>query len=102
MLVDSRLPVHFWSEAVAHACYTQNRVLTVEGHGKTSYELLHRRKPDLQWLEPFGAPCTKLVPHDKFDPKAEEAYFLGNSVPNRRVWNNKTRQIELWSEVNVL
>ena len=30
MLVDSRLPVHFWSEAVNHACYTMNRVLTVK------------------------------------------------------------------------
>ena len=40
MLADSQLPVKFWNEAVATACYTMNRVLTVKKHGKTCYELL--------------------------------------------------------------
>ncbi|XP_076887465.1 uncharacterized protein LOC143537621 [Bidens hawaiensis] len=35
MLADSKLPVSFWSEAVASACYTLNRVLTVKIFGKT-------------------------------------------------------------------
>ncbi|KAI3695477.1 hypothetical protein L1987_78474 [Smallanthus sonchifolius] len=47
MLADSNLPVQFWNEAIANACYTLNRVLVVKRHDKTCFELLHRRKPNL-------------------------------------------------------
>ena len=52
-------------------------MLTVKKFGKTSYELLNRRKPNLEFLEPFEAPCTMLNPNEKFGPKAEEGYFVG-------------------------
>ncbi|XP_022023786.1 uncharacterized protein LOC110924051 [Helianthus annuus] len=58
MLADSKLPIFFWSEAVAAAFYTLNRVLTVKKYKKTSFELLHCYKPNLEFLEPFGSPCT--------------------------------------------
>ncbi|GKC74568.1 retrovirus-related pol polyprotein from transposon TNT 1-94 [Tanacetum coccineum] len=44
-------------EAVATACYTQNRSLIRKRHNKTPYELLHDRKPDLSYLYVFGALC---------------------------------------------
>ena len=44
MLADSKLQVSFWSEAVATACYTLNRVLTVKSTNKTCYEMINRRK----------------------------------------------------------
>ncbi|KAI3808071.1 hypothetical protein L1987_24013 [Smallanthus sonchifolius] len=47
MLADSNLPVQFWNEAIANACYKLNRVLVVKRHDKTCFELLHRRKPNL-------------------------------------------------------
>ncbi|XP_076951076.1 uncharacterized protein LOC143624243 [Bidens hawaiensis] len=60
---------------MAAACYTLNRVLTVKKFGKTCFELLNCRKPNLKWLEPFGSTCTVLEPSGKFGPKAVE----GNS-----------------------
>ncbi|GJT91218.1 retrovirus-related pol polyprotein from transposon TNT 1-94 [Tanacetum coccineum] len=45
------------AEAVATACYTQNRSLIQKRHNKTPYELLHDRKPDLSYLHVFGALC---------------------------------------------
>ncbi|GJS90776.1 retrovirus-related pol polyprotein from transposon TNT 1-94 [Tanacetum coccineum] len=45
------------AEAVAIACYTQNRSLIRKRHNKTPYELLHDRKPDLSYLHVFGALC---------------------------------------------
>nr|GFA13524.1 hypothetical protein [Tanacetum cinerariifolium] len=39
MLVDAKLPVTFWAEAVNTACYVQNRVLVNKSHNKTPYEL---------------------------------------------------------------
>src|ERR1043165_4254105 len=101
MLADSNLPVMFWNEAIYAACYTLNCVLTVKKFGKTSYELLHRRKLNLEYLEPFGAPCTMLNPSEKFSPKAEEGYFVGYATPLKRVFNKRTRQVEDWANVEV-
>ncbi|KAM0034613.1 putative RNA-directed DNA polymerase [Helianthus debilis subsp. tardiflorus] len=101
MLVESQLPIPFWSEAVASACYTLNRVLTVKRHNKTCFELLQKRKPDLSYLEPFGAPCTMIDTNGKFGAKAIEGYFLGYATPNLRVWNLETKRVEEWSEVRV-
>nr|GEX16152.1 hypothetical protein [Tanacetum cinerariifolium] len=44
-------------EAVATACYTQNRSIIRVRHGKTPYELLHTKLPDLSFLHVFGALC---------------------------------------------
>nr|GEY79739.1 integrase, catalytic region, zinc finger, CCHC-type, peptidase aspartic, catalytic [Tanacetum cinerariifolium] len=44
-------------EAIAITCYTQNHSLIRLRHGKTPYELLHNRKPDLLYLHVFGALC---------------------------------------------
>ncbi|GKE02872.1 retrovirus-related pol polyprotein from transposon TNT 1-94 [Tanacetum coccineum] len=45
-------------EAVATACYTQNRFIIRLRHGKTPYELLHDKLPDLSFFHVFGALCV--------------------------------------------
>nr|GFA99607.1 hypothetical protein [Tanacetum cinerariifolium] len=45
------------NEAVATACYTQNRSIVRLCHGKTPYELLHGKLHDLSFLHVFGALC---------------------------------------------
>ncbi|GKB16281.1 putative ribonuclease H-like domain-containing protein [Tanacetum coccineum] len=45
------------TEAVATACYTQNRSLIRTRHNKTPYEMMHDCKPDLRRLHVFGALC---------------------------------------------
>nr|GEX68434.1 retrovirus-related Pol polyprotein from transposon TNT 1-94 [Tanacetum cinerariifolium] len=57
MLIYAKAPLYLWSEAVATSCYTQNRSIIRCRHGKTSYEMLHDRKPDLSYLHVFGALC---------------------------------------------
>nr|GEU47759.1 integrase, catalytic region, zinc finger, CCHC-type, peptidase aspartic, catalytic [Tanacetum cinerariifolium] len=54
------LPEKFFGgdEAVATACYTQNRSIIRLRHGKTPYELLHNKLPDLSFLYVFGALCN--------------------------------------------
>ncbi|KAI3776002.1 hypothetical protein L1987_45762 [Smallanthus sonchifolius] len=104
MLADSMLPVTFWAEAVNTACHVLNRVLTVKRHNKTCYELLNNRKSNLDYLLPFGNPCTLLKVRDvptKFSAKAIEGIFLGY-VPNsttKRVFNKETRQVEEWFHI---
>ncbi|GJW66314.1 integrase, catalytic region, zinc finger, CCHC-type containing protein [Tanacetum coccineum] len=50
MLIFSKAPMFLWAEAVATACYTQNRSLIDTRHIKTPYELMHDKKPDLKFL----------------------------------------------------
>nr|GEW20615.1 hypothetical protein [Tanacetum cinerariifolium] len=54
MLVFSKAPMFLWAEAVVIACYTQNRSLIHTRHTKTSYELVHNKKPDLSFLRVKG------------------------------------------------
>nr|GEX91219.1 hypothetical protein [Tanacetum cinerariifolium] len=72
-VLHSKLLVCFWYEVVACACYILNCVLTVEKHRKTNYELLNKRKPNLEFLEPFGCLCTILDPDGMFGLKLVEA-----------------------------
>ncbi|GJX26918.1 putative ribonuclease H-like domain-containing protein [Tanacetum coccineum] len=57
MLIFSKAPMFLWAEAVATACYTQNRSLIHTRHCKTPYELVHDKKPDLTFFRIFGALC---------------------------------------------
>nr|GFC42854.1 integrase, catalytic region, zinc finger, CCHC-type, peptidase aspartic, catalytic [Tanacetum cinerariifolium] len=43
--------------AVATTCFTQNRSIIRLRHGKTPYELLHSKLPDLSFFHVFGALC---------------------------------------------
>nr|GEX67145.1 hypothetical protein [Tanacetum cinerariifolium] len=44
-------------QAVATTCFTQNCSIIHLRHGKTPYELLHSKLPDLSFLHVFGALC---------------------------------------------
>nr|GEV00448.1 hypothetical protein [Tanacetum cinerariifolium] len=47
MLIYEQASLFLWAEAVASACYTQNRSFVRLHHGKTPYELLHGKLPNL-------------------------------------------------------
>ncbi|GJT81237.1 retrovirus-related pol polyprotein from transposon TNT 1-94 [Tanacetum coccineum] len=55
MLIYAKAPLFLWAEAVATACFTQNRSVICLYHGKTPYELLHDKLPDLSFFHVFGA-----------------------------------------------
>ncbi|GJS48392.1 zinc finger BED domain-containing protein RICESLEEPER 2-like protein [Tanacetum coccineum] len=99
MLVDFKLPITFWAEAVNTACYVQNRVLVVKPYNKTPYELFRGRKHALSFTRPFGCHVTILNTLDylgKFDGKSDEGFFVGYSMNSKafRVYNIRTRKIE--------
>nr|GEU32945.1 integrase, catalytic region, zinc finger, CCHC-type, peptidase aspartic, catalytic [Tanacetum cinerariifolium] len=86
------------AEAVATACYTQNRSLIHTLHNKTPYELVHNRKPDLTFLRVFGALCYPTNDSEdlgKLQPIADIGIFVGY-VPSRngyRIYNKRRRRI---------
>nr|GEV18464.1 retrovirus-related Pol polyprotein from transposon TNT 1-94 [Tanacetum cinerariifolium] len=57
MLIFSRAPLFLWAEAIATACFTQNRSIIYHRFSKTPYELINDRKPDISFLYVFGALC---------------------------------------------
>nr|GFB93530.1 hypothetical protein [Tanacetum cinerariifolium] len=57
MLIYAQAPLFLWAEAAATACFTQNRSIIRLRHGKTPYELLHIKLPDLSFFYVFGALC---------------------------------------------
>ncbi|KAI3692839.1 hypothetical protein L6452_32663 [Arctium lappa] len=99
MLAESDLSTNFWAEAVATACFTQNRATIVKRFKKTSYELIHNRKPNIKYFHVFG--CRGYILKDreylgKFDKKADEGKFIGYSLASKafRVFNPRTRTIQ--------
>ncbi|GJV67584.1 retrovirus-related pol polyprotein from transposon TNT 1-94 [Tanacetum coccineum] len=57
MLLFFSAPLFLWAEAVATACYTQNRSIIHARFNNTPYELINGRKPDISFLHVFGALC---------------------------------------------
>ncbi|GJS42507.1 retrovirus-related pol polyprotein from transposon TNT 1-94 [Tanacetum coccineum] len=62
MLIFLKALMFLWAEAIATACYTQNRSLIHTHHNKTPYELVHDKKPDLKWLVSNPVPAPPYVP----------------------------------------
>ncbi|GKA70834.1 retrovirus-related pol polyprotein from transposon TNT 1-94 [Tanacetum coccineum] len=57
MLSASKLPLFFWAEAIATACYTQNRSRIIPRHEHIPYHIINGRKPSLKHLHIFGCTC---------------------------------------------
>ncbi|GJW54548.1 hypothetical protein Tco_0098633, partial [Tanacetum coccineum] len=74
------IPLWSLAEAVATVCYTQNQSIIRRHHGKTPYELLHDRIPDLSCLYVFGALCYPNNDSEdlgKLQAKADIGIFIG-------------------------
>nr|GEV66087.1 retrovirus-related Pol polyprotein from transposon TNT 1-94 [Tanacetum cinerariifolium] len=68
------------AEAMATACNTQNRSLIHTRHNKTTYELVHNKKPDLTFFRVFGALCYPTNDSEdlgKLQPTADIGIFVG-------------------------
>ncbi|GJY06492.1 retrovirus-related pol polyprotein from transposon TNT 1-94 [Tanacetum coccineum] len=98
MLIYEKAMLFLWAEAVATACYTQNRSIIRLRHGKTPYELLHDKPPDLSFFHVFGALCYLKNDSEnlgKLQPKADIGIFIGYAPTKKafRIYNRRTRQI---------
>nr|GEV73997.1 retrovirus-related Pol polyprotein from transposon TNT 1-94 [Tanacetum cinerariifolium] len=74
MLIYAKASLYLWAEAVATACYTQNRSIIRLRRGKTPYELLHDKLLDLSLFHVFGALCYPTNDSEnlgKLQPKAD-------------------------------
>nr|GEW36394.1 hypothetical protein [Tanacetum cinerariifolium] len=98
MLIYAQASLFLWAEAVATACFTQNRSIIRLRHGKTPYELLHNKLPDLSFFHVFGALCYPKNDSEnlgKLQPKADIEIFIGYAPTKKafRIYNRRTRRI---------
>nr|GFD13422.1 retrovirus-related Pol polyprotein from transposon TNT 1-94 [Tanacetum cinerariifolium] len=83
MLIFSRTPLFLWAEAIATACFTQNRSIIHRRFNKTPYELINGRKPDILFLHVFGALCCPKNDREdirKLGAKGDIGFFIGYSA----------------------
>nr|GEY40132.1 hypothetical protein [Tanacetum cinerariifolium] len=98
MLIFSHASLFLWAEAIATACYTQNRSIIHRRFNKTPYELIQGKKPDISYLYVFGALCYSKNDCDdigKLGAKGDIGFFIeysANSVAYR-VYNRRTKKI---------
>ncbi|GJY53063.1 retrovirus-related pol polyprotein from transposon TNT 1-94 [Tanacetum coccineum] len=105
MLTFANLPLFLWAEAIATACFTQNRSIIHKRFDKTPYELINKRKPNIKFFHVFGCRCYLLNDYDdvgKLKAKGDIGVFVGYSKESAafRVYNKRTRKIHESVNVN--
>nr|GFB38389.1 retrovirus-related Pol polyprotein from transposon TNT 1-94 [Tanacetum cinerariifolium] len=98
MLIFSRAPLFLWAEAIATACFTQNRSIIHCRFNKIQYELINDRKLDILFLHIFDALCYPKNDREdigKLGAKGDIGFFIGYSADScaYRIYNRRTKKI---------
>nr|GFA48483.1 integrase, catalytic region, zinc finger, CCHC-type, peptidase aspartic, catalytic [Tanacetum cinerariifolium] len=98
MLTFANLPSFLWAEAIAIACFTQNRSIIHKRFDKTPYELINKRKPNIKFFRVFGCRCYLLNDYKdvrKLNAKGDIGVFVGylKESATFRIYNKRTRKI---------
>nr|GEV99316.1 retrovirus-related Pol polyprotein from transposon TNT 1-94 [Tanacetum cinerariifolium] len=72
MLSAAKVPLFFWAEAIARACFTQNRSLVIPRHKKTPYHIINNRKPSVKFFHIFGSLCYIVRDGENLDKMMEK------------------------------
>nr|GFA94577.1 retrovirus-related Pol polyprotein from transposon TNT 1-94 [Tanacetum cinerariifolium] len=64
MLTFANLPLFLLAEAIATACFTQNRLIIHNNFNKTPYELMNKKKPNIKFFYLIGCRCYLLNDYD--------------------------------------
>nr|GEZ01411.1 retrovirus-related Pol polyprotein from transposon TNT 1-94 [Tanacetum cinerariifolium] len=83
VLIFSRAPLFLWAEAIATACFTQNRSIIHRRFNKTPYQLINGRKSDISFLHVFEALCYPNNDREdigKLGAKGDIGFFIGYSA----------------------
>nr|GEX90285.1 hypothetical protein [Tanacetum cinerariifolium] len=82
MLNAAKVPLFFRAEAIATACFTQNRSLVIPRHEKTPYHIINDRKPSVKFFHIFCSLCYIVRDGenlDKMKEKSDESIFVSLS-----------------------
>nr|GFB31059.1 hypothetical protein [Tanacetum cinerariifolium] len=98
MLTFTNLPSFLWAEAIAIACFTQNRSIIHKHFDKTPYELTNKRKPNIKFFRVFRCRCYLLNDYEdvgKLKAKGDIEVFIRYLKESAafRIYNKRTRKI---------
>ena len=97
MLLDAKLPIRFWGEAVITACYLRNRIL-IGPNGNTPEEAYSGKRPNIGYLRAYGYIAYIYVPKEtrlKMDNIAIRACLIGYMPMSRQYKLYKPEQGEI-------
>ncbi|GJU44862.1 retrovirus-related pol polyprotein from transposon TNT 1-94 [Tanacetum coccineum] len=108
MLSAAKVPLFFWAEAIATACFTQNRSLVIPRHEKTPCHIINARKPQENVSQAAETETTSNELDLLFGPLFDE-YFNGenqvvlkSSVVTTPDASNKPQQPDSTSSTSTL
>ena len=92
------VPNVFWGEAVRHATYLINWMVTRTLQDMTPYEALRDKKPTLDYLRVFGCVChakTNTAGRRKLDDRSRILVHLGTEPGSKayRLYDPSTKRI---------
>lgn len=95
MLIQAKLPIKFWAEAINCAVYIKNRSVTSALSKTTPYQVWFGKKPDVSNLRVFGCLAYAHVPRQcrrKLEPKSTKCIFTGypEGTKGYRLYNLST------------
>jgi len=85
MLLDAKLPVRFWGEAVLIASYLRNRT-PIGPNGKTLEEAYSGKRPYMGYLRVYGCVAYAHIPKEtrlKLDDVAIKTCLIGYMPTSR-------------------
>nr|GFB82412.1 hypothetical protein [Tanacetum cinerariifolium] len=105
MLTFANLPLFLWAEAIATACFTQNRSIIHKHFDKTLYELINKRKTNIKFCRVFGCRCYLLNDYEdvgKLKAKGDIEVFVRYSKEYAafRIYNKRIHKIHESVNVN--
>jgi hypothetical protein len=79
--------------------------MIIKRHRKTPYQIVHKRKPNIDYFHVFGALCYPKNDRDdlgKLKANADIGVFVGYCENSKgfRIWNHRTREIQETIHVN--
>jgi len=97
------IPLQFWGDSVLAAVYLINRLLSSILAGKSSYEIFHKKPPNMAHLRTIGCLCLATVTErvDKFSPRAITTVHMGYSVSQKGYKLYDLRQRKFFVSIDV-
>ncbi|KRY16471.1 Retrovirus-related Pol polyprotein from transposon TNT 1-94 [Trichinella patagoniensis] len=98
MLLESKLSLNFWAEAISTACYIRNRCPSRSLNGEIPLTLWNGRKLTLNYFRTFGERAYvlgKSPRKGKFSTRSKECIFIGYSTESKayRLWCPAERKV---------
>ncbi|UYV85167.1 hypothetical protein LAZ67_X004795 [Cordylochernes scorpioides] len=98
LLIDSKLPMMFWAEAIATAAYIKNCTPHRSIKHHTPMQRWNGRKPSVKHIRIFGCLTHWLESkprRSKFSPKGRKGIFIGYSIKGKayRIYDIMTKRI---------